>query len=319
MAVAHVASSVSTGSSVSVTVSSPSNGYLLVRTRSDTQPSSVARDGQSLTLISEYVSDGSHCVWGVAAPNNGTANVTVSGGGTVAAVSGSVFSGVDQASPVVAFAGRQWNGASPWSPSAITTEADGYIVHAGFVATGPSYAAVTGASGSTTLASVNGIGNYVDWVVGKATAGASDNTSATIEYEGGVGESNLVSLKAASGGGSETFTMTQQPTDVASGAAISPSVVVTSSDSGSTATVTASKASGTGTLGGTTTAAMTAGVATFANLVPTGSGSWTLAFDATGHTQQTSSSFTVSGGGGGPTAATKRRFRATQLLEQGVN
>lgn len=145
--------------------------------------------------------------------------------------------------------------------------------------------------------------NYSSWstlhsLTGAYNVAAGKITSIFAEAPGSTARSYVVgNMNATAEGGASTFTMTQQPTDVASGAAISPSVVVTSSDSGSSATVTATKASGTGTLGGTTTAAMSSGVATFSNLVPTGSGSWTLAFDATGHTQQTSASFTVSSGG----------------------
>jgi hypothetical protein len=59
-------------------------------------------------------------------------------------------------------------------------------------------------------------------------------------------------------------------------------------------TVTASKASGGGTLGGTLTAVTNAsGVATFTNLKLTGSGAHTLQFTATGYTSVTSQTITV--------------------------
>lgn len=60
----------------------------------------------------------------------------------------------------------------------------------------------------------------------------------------------------------------------------------------STAAVTASIASGAGTLSGTTTVNAVAGTATFTNLVVTGSGAVTLSFTASGVSSATSNSFT---------------------------
>lgn len=57
--------------------------------------------------------------------------------------------------------------------------------------------------------------------------------------------------------------------------------------------VTASRASGAGTLGGTATVTAVAGRATFANLAITGTGAHTLAFAAPSHAGATSASFTV--------------------------
>jgi hypothetical protein len=69
--------------------------------------------------------------------------------------------------------------------------------------------------------------------------------------------------------------------------------------------VTAGIATGTGTLGGTTTATTdTNGLATFTSLSITGSGSFTLRFTATGLTAATSAAVTVSGAEGGSSFST---------------
>jgi hypothetical protein len=101
--------------------------------------------------------------------------------------------------------------------------------------------------------------------------------------------------------------MTTQPAGAVNGVALTtqPVVRVTDSDGNtvttSTAVVTVSKASGSGELSGTTTATAVAGVATFTNLVITGTaGDFTLIFTSAPLTAVTSSSFALSAG-----AATK--------------
>jgi hypothetical protein len=91
----------------------------------------------------------------------------------------------------------------------------------------------------------------------------------------------------------DTLTIDSQPSTATSGVAMG-NIVVESSDTASTATVTATIASGSGTLSGTTSVAMVAGVATFSNLIITGLGAFTLAFNATGHDEVVSSTITVS-------------------------
>jgi hypothetical protein len=101
--------------------------------------------------------------------------------------------------------------------------------------------------------------------------------------------------------------MTTQPAGAVSGSALTTQPVVRVTDSGDntvtsfTGNVVASIASGTGTLSGTTTVAAVAGVATFTNLVITGTaGNFTLTFTPTSLTAVTSSSFALAAG-----AATK--------------
>lgn len=100
--------------------------------------------------------------------------------------------------------------------------------------------------------------------------------------------------------GAAASVMSVQPTNVASAIhPIAPSVVVNQTTDGSTVdtsfqgNVVCTKATGTGALSGTLTVAAVNGVATFANLIITGSGAHTLTFTAAGYTAVTSSSFTV--------------------------
>ena len=95
--------------------------------------------------------------------------------------------------------------------------------------------------------------------------------------------------------------VTTQPGGGVSGAALTTQPVVAIRDAGgnattSTANVTAAIASGSGTLSGTTTVAAVNGVATFTNLVITGTGPHTLTFTSSGLTAATSSSFSVTAG-----------------------
>lgn len=95
--------------------------------------------------------------------------------------------------------------------------------------------------------------------------------------------------------------ITTQPTGAADGTPFTGQPVVQIRDangtvcSTSTANVVAAKASGSGTLSGTTTKAAVDGVATFTDLAITGTGSHTLVFTSTGLASATSSSFNVGG------------------------
>jgi hypothetical protein len=113
----------------------------------------------------------------------------------------------------------------------------------------------------------------------------------------------------ASGGQTPTHvTVGTQPGGALSGANFTtqPTVVVRDAQGaivlGSSVPVTASIASGSGVLSGTTTVAAVNGVATFTNLRITGSGVHTLAFFSPGLTGATSGAFNVSAGGGGTAA-----------------
>ena len=103
-------------------------------------------------------------------------------------------------------------------------------------------------------------------------------------------------------GAAAAIAITTEPSVAVSGSAFTNQPVVRIVDAAgntvtsSSAVVTVSKATGTGTLSGTLTATASSGVATFTDLVITGSGAHTLTFAATGLTSVTSASIT-------PTAA----------------
>jgi hypothetical protein len=195
MAADEVASVIGTGTPLSVTVASGTDRYLVVFIECSTTPT-MARDGQSLTQLHEYSNDGLRYAFGLAAPNTGTADVVVTGGGTISGIAAVVLTDVDQSSPVVASASRQWNGASPWTPSAVTSETNGYVMHFGFVTN-----TTISASAPTELLAEVDTGTYRYFVVGRASAGTSTSTSFTVASPGGAGESILLSLREATGGG----------------------------------------------------------------------------------------------------------------------
>lgn len=106
---------------------------------------------------------------------------------------------------------------------------------------------------------------------------------------------------------SSKLAMVTQPANASSGSAFltQPAVRLQTSGSANVArsgvSVTAAIASGTGSLSGTTSVNTDAnGVATFTNLVITGTGAHTLQFTSSGLTSVTSGSFTVSASGGSP-------------------
>jgi Putative Ig domain/Protein of unknown function (DUF1566) len=121
-----------------------------------------------------------------------------------------------------------------------------------------------------------------------------------------------VTATNASGSATQTFTltvspgaatkamMTTQPAGAVSGSAFTTQPVVRVTDSGDntvtsfTSNVVASISSGTGTLSGTTTATAVAGVATFTNLVITGTGDHVLTFTPETLTAVNSETLTVS-------------------------
>ena len=96
-----------------------------------------------------------------------------------------------------------------------------------------------------------------------------------------------------------TIAMDRQPAGATSGIAFTTQPRVRVEDAtqnvvlGATTAITASIASGTGSLVGTTTVSAVNGVATFANLAVTGGGSHTLTFTATGLAAATSAAFSV--------------------------
>ena len=129
-------------------------------------------------------------------------------------------------------------------------------------------------------------------------------------------------MTVSSLGSAASLSISTQPVDSAVSTALQPgSVVVKILDSNghlvntSTATVTATLATGTGTLGGTTSVAAVAGVATFSNLtISAVGGGKSITFASSGLTSTTSSTFSVYNVG----TARKLRFR-TEPTQSSTN
>ncbi len=161
--------------------------------------------------------------------------------------------------------------------------------------------AVTAGGGflSTTTDTTDANGNAPDlWTLGP-TAG-----SQTVTASAGALTTSPVSALAAPGGATK-LAFGVQPSTVAAGAAVAPSVRVSALDvDGNTATgytgnVTLALGSnpGAGTLGGTLTVAAVAGIATFATpFVDKAAAGYTMAASASGLAGATSSAFTVTAG-----------------------
>ena len=179
------------------------------------------------------------------------------------------------------------------------TDASGNTVTTSTVNVVASIASGTGTlSGTTTVAAVNGIATFTNLILSGATGNftlAFTPTSLT------AATSNSFAL---SFGTASKAMITTHPSGAVNGVALTTQPVIRITDaSGNTVTsstvnVVASIASGTGgTLSGITTVAAINGVATFTNLVLSGTpGSFTLTFNPTSLTAATSSSFALSVG-----------------------
>jgi len=168
----------------------------------------------------------------------------------------------------------------------------------------------TGSTASVTATIASGTGT----LVGTSTVTAVDGRATFTDLQINGSGAHTLSFAATdlTTATSNSFTVTQvaasleiqtQPEGAASGTAFGTQPVVRILDNaglvvttgaGATLSVSAARASGTGTLGGTTSVTAVAGVATFTNLQITGSGSHTLTF-ATGtpSLNVTSAAFTV--------------------------
>ena len=129
---------------------------------------------------------------------------------------------------------------------------------------------------------------------------AQSATTYTITATNATGSTTQTFTLTVSPGAATKAMMTTQPAGAVSGSAFTTQPVVRVTDSGgntvttSTAVVTVSKASGSGTLSGTTTATAVAGIATFTNLVITGTGDHVLTFTPDTLTAVNSETLTVS-------------------------
>jgi hypothetical protein len=155
--------------------------------------------------------------------------------------------------------------------------------------------AVTSGGGSVTGSvqgtNANGVATVGSWTLGPA-AGAN-TLSATV-----AGVTTPATFTATATAAASQLVVNTQPTTAISGEAIDPAPVVSVRDAGNTVVttagtqVTASIASGSGTLGGTTTVSAVNGLATFSNLSVTGTSAVTLRFSASGLTAAVSNAFT---------------------------
>ena len=137
-----------------------------------------------------------------------------------------------------------------------------------------------------------------------ASANSSVHTEVTTESASGTVQLVRITAQAAPPP-TASLVIDTQPANSWTGQTIRPAVVVRATTDGSTTdtaftgNVIATRQTGTGTLGGTTTLAAVAGVATFSNLAITGSGVHTLRFTANSLTVD-STSFNVATGTGVP-------------------
>jgi len=166
-------------------------------------------------------------------------------------------------------------------------------------------------SGTTTVAAVAGVATFTNLVI----TGTAGNFSLTFTPASLTAvTSNSFALAA---GAATKAMMTTQPTGAVNGVAFTTQPVVRVTDSGgntvttSTAVVTVSIASGSGTLSGTTATAV-AGIATFTNLVITGTaGNFSLTFTPASLTAVTSSSFALAAGAATKVAITRASVGTT--------
>lgn len=157
-------------------------------------------------------------------------------------------------------------------------------------------------NGSVTISGLSAAGWYEDLTHSDTLVATDEINDSLVTGAAGTTIAYEYTGRRITASSTAALVVTTQPSTVVSGAAISPSVVITATldgtntDGSFTGVITAAIASGTGVLSGTLTATCVAGVATFANLIITGSGAHTLSFSAPGgFASVTSASFTVTG------------------------
>ncbi len=168
-------------------------------------------------------------------------------------------------------------------------DADGNVVTTAANPVTVALAAGTGLAGTLTVTPQNGIAGFSNLTL--STAGTYTLSATSPGLTSATSASFTVDMPV-------TLSFVVQPSNVATGAAISPAVQVAVLDSaGNTVTaatgpVTLALTAGTG-LGGTLTVTPQNGVATFSNLTLGTAGSYTLVASSSGLTSSTSASFTV--------------------------
>jgi hypothetical protein len=197
------------------------------------------------------------------------------------------------------------NTAVPIDPAVIVQDQFGnpvQSVNVTFTVTGGG-GTIVPASPATIATGTNGIATLTSWTLG-TTAGTNNNTLSVTST--GLTGSPLTFTATATPGNASVLVFTQQPTSATAGVGIAPAVQVTARDGfGNTATAFTGNITvaigtnppGTGTLGGTSVVAATAGVASFPGISinRTGTG-YTLTAAAAGTSGATSSAFNITPG-----------------------
>jgi hypothetical protein len=271
-------------------------------------PTACSYNAVGCTLVGRATtaSDGNLSVWRLANPATGSNNIAFSGPSftrIVAAVP------IIDGDAVVDFGVINASSTSPVVTGTFDT-GDGGVAMMLSTAQFGDRPVVSYGSGESALATPldSGIRGFA--LSGKATTGSSTTMSHT--KTSGIFASCAIAVSVSTAASNDTLTITQGATSGTSGAALSPSYVVESSDSGFTGNVTAAIASGSGSLSGTTTVAAVSGDATFSNLIITGTGAHTLDFNAAGHDEVVSSSITIADPPAPPAArAAMGRFRTS--------
>jgi hypothetical protein len=191
----------------------------------------------------------------------------------------------------------------------VNTAATGFTISStgGAIASFAISATPAGMSFSTSTGALTGTPTTV--------AGA---TAYTVTATNATGSTTQTFTLTVSPGAATKAMMTTQPAGAVNGSAFTTQPVVRVTDSGDntvtsfTSNVVASIASGSGTLSGTTSVAAVAGVATFTNLVITGTaGNFTLTFTPASLTAVTSSSFALAAGAATKVAITRASVGTT--------
>jgi hypothetical protein len=194
----------------------------------------------------------------------------------------------------------------------VNTAATGFTISStgGAIASFAISATPAGMSFSTSTGALTGTPTTV--------AGA---TAYTVTATNATGSTTQTFTLTVSPGAATKAMMTTQPAGAVNGSAFTTQPVVRVTDSGDntvtsfTGNVVASIASGTGTLSGTTTVAAVAGVATFTNLVITGTaGNFTLTFTPASLTAVTSNSFALAAGAATKVAITRASVGTTDTV-----
>ena len=183
------------------------------------------------------------------------------------------------------------------TPVTTTTAGTGYTGTVSWSGSPATFASVTTYTATITLTPTSG------YTLTGVTANFFSVTGATsVTHSADAGVITVV-FPATAAGAATAAAITTQPTGAASGSTLGIQPVIRIVDaSGNTVTsssvsVVASIASGTGTLSGTTTVTASSGIATFTNLVITGTaGNFTLTFTPTSLTPITSSSLAITVG-----------------------